>query len=369
MTHPHVIRDPPNAPSESTPVPRVPQLQRESFEPSYGYGGAIQGGDQTQDTSQSQVIDTDELEILKASQMLWDQDEDEAKYNKSNAKFSTTITNFNDAIEQLFNPNTTYYKLSIENDDVGDVEKRVYHYAKLIFDGLLHLPEPPEGLDKGKKAEYEKKQSDWLKNCKKWMATEQDLEDASARCMLAVDVVLKLHKRGIPENRLASALEKQNNTSGEKEAKKPPKLRTGYYVDISTKCSSRLEQMAAVVRENKLVVKDLLTLVDKVPDIAYDVNGYVSRKKGNLRCNNSKAKQMKLGKKAKEQEEAQSAAVETEDQDDDDDDDAQEAQGVKKPLASKKRKSALNAEDDDAPPAKSTRAKTRRRAAETAEED
>ena len=312
-----------------------------------------------------------------------------------NAIFSTTITNFEEARGQLLKPGTTYYRLNIKNDNVDDVEGRIAELAKVIFDNLLLLPKPSDDLDDEQKKLHTKRQETHLKKCQNKMTTEEDCEDASARCLLAVEAALRLHKKGIPKNKLMQGVKEQgsaadhnnNNNTTNTSGKKIVKTRTSYIVDTSTKCKERVEKIADLVKDNKLIAADLLTSLDKLDDISIAVDHYLGRKESNIRGNAKKADQLKDGKKVKQQGKSQptvgaGGVKGTRVQGDDEVTPATQlptglhSASESKPKAKKRKHSSAAGdvaedvvENGSLPPSKSTRARTSRQAADGAQEE
>ena len=196
--------------------------------------------------------------------------------------------------------------MKIEHDDFEDVEiYRAVELAARMFRGLLRKhADPPEYLDDEGKQKYSKSQTQALKQCEGMMKTIEDIDDASSYCTLAVKAAVDLHRTGIPVNKLrmgkraTEVIEKKDEVEDDDDQ---PALNTQvwimsrYRVDISTKCSERIERMAEIVEENKLVARHLLkgTALD---DFAHSPEGFLGRKGKNFEGNVKKGKNIQDGK-------------------------------------------------------------------------
>ena len=115
------------------------------------------------------------------------------------------------------------------------------------------------------------------------MTTTEGQYDAVAHCVLAVEAVVVLHRSSIPARELHAITASKRA----KDRINAYRTLTGYTVDMDTKCSQRILDMAGFVKINKRVALDLLK-GHGVDDFARSPRGYAIRKDTNQKGNKKK---------------------------------------------------------------------------------
>ena len=114
----------------------------------------------------------------------------------------------------------------------------------------------------------------------KMLATDAGFKEACCRIKLVVNSAIKLHEDGIPLHKL-----KNNGTY----------TTSRYKIDDTSRCLGRVRIMISAVSKNKLVGKDVLT-IDRLVELAWSPDKYLTRKLNNLHGNNMKGQYMKFGR-------------------------------------------------------------------------
>ena len=231
------------------------------------------------------------------------------------------ITGTAAALRHLFGPGRECQKITIANDDVGHVEQnRMQQLAQRIFDSILEpVSEPPNDLNDDGKEWYRNTHTNALEKCKVLMT---NTTDASARCMLAVQAAVRLHRIGIPKSELkpkkavAAPANDQVPAKRQRKTNKSESIRTitNYLVDQTSICGARVLLMADHVKNDKLIGLDVLK-GDGLDDFARAPNGYAGRKRTNKKGNYLKKDLLEEPMEARKEEKKRKAEEEAEESD------------------------------------------------------
>ncbi|KAK4544983.1 hypothetical protein LTR36_003888 [Oleoguttula mirabilis] len=204
-------------------------------------------------------------------------------------KYESTFAGESDALKRLArDPSVTpYYKLSIADDDVAQLNDKLHHQLSAeVFDAILHQPAPaPEHLSEKDVEKYDKKQQEAHQKCKELMSSEADVLDARACSNRVVYAVKHLHIHGVPEIDL---MPRRTST------------KTGYTIDVESSCLQRVRKMIGLIQSNKRVAFDILKGVFcPIDDFARSPEGYKNRIMFNFNANKNKEVLMTHGKAAR----------------------------------------------------------------------
>ena len=236
---------------------------------------------------------------------------DELARVASGKNWDASISSANDATAQLLNK--PLHSVSVSDDDFDEIDDdTIIVYSEELFTALLQPPaQPPSDLDAGKKEKYCSSQLQAYAACGKLMETEDEVGDASARCRLAIEEAITLHREGIRVNELtkesfASIQKAQTEAKKKNRALPKPRTRTGFSMDDDIPCTQRIEMIITAIRQNKLVALELLD-GRKVSDIVRCPTHFLERKRDNFKSNRGKHDDQKVGGDLRRKKEAEAA--------------------------------------------------------------